>query len=308
MLKKTKRVFTLLFLAALALFFIASCANIKPVQAGAVPPHFVPAKHLVFIVLDGWGGAYYPKANMPTVQRMMLQGAWTIKAKSVMPSISWPNWTSLFCGAPPERRTGDAKQEASKNGAVKAIDYFPTIFTAVKNSGQAKKSIFFHEWDELKNICPDTAIEKQRILSDVESAKKVAAYIIKEKPFFTAVGFNEPDNVGHGKKWGSADYYAKLAEMDNLIAIIEQAVKDAGIYDSTVFVLSADHGGIGRGHGANFSKNRNIPMVFYGHGIKEGFAVTSPVRNYDITPTMAAILGMEIPPEWTGRLLHEVFK
>jgi len=96
--------------------------------------------------------------------------------------------------------------------------------------------------------------------------------------------------------------------MDNLFAVIEQAVKDAGIYDSTVFVLSADHGGSGRGHGANISKHRKIPMIFYGSGIKEGYKILSLVNIYDITPTMAAILGMEIPPEWTGRILYEIFK
>jgi predicted AlkP superfamily pyrophosphatase or phosphodiesterase len=309
MIIKPNKILSLFFFTILAIFFTAGCASTKPVlQTGKVPPDFVPVKHLVFIVLDGWGGAYVSKANMPTVKRMMSQGAWTVTAQNVMPAISWPNWATLFCGAPPEQRTSDAKQEASENRAAKVIDYFPSIFTLVKNNGQAKRSVFFYEWDELQKICPDSAIEKQQILSNIESAKKVAASIIEQKPFFTAVGFNEPDAIGHDKKWGSAAYYAKLAEMDNLIAIIEQAVKDAGIYDSTVFVLSADHGGIGHGHGANFSVNRKIPMVFYGSGIKEGFAIPSPVNNYDITPTMAALLGMEIPPEWTGRILYEIFK
>jgi arylsulfatase A-like enzyme len=309
MIIKTKPVFILFFFTALAIFFTAGCANTKPVsQTGKVPPDFVPARHLVFIGLDGWGGAFVSKANMPTVKRMMAQGAWSLDARNVMPAVSWPNWASLFCGAAPEQRASFAKQEASKNRAVKIIDYFPTIFTVVKNSGQEKKAVFFYEWDELQKICPDPATEKQQILSDIESAGKIAAYIIEQKPFFTAVSFTEPDDTGHAKKWGSAAYYAKLAEMDNLIAVIEQAVKDAGIYDSTVFVLSADHGGIGRGHGANFPVNRKIPMVFYGSGIKEGFAIPPPVRNYDITPTMAALLGMEIPSEWTGRILYEIFK
>jgi arylsulfatase A-like enzyme len=96
--------------------------------------------------------------------------------------------------------------------------------------------------------------------------------------------------------------------LDGLIAVIEQAVKDAGIYDSTVFILSADHGGSFRGHGANFPKQRKIPLVMYGPGIKEGFVILSPVSICDIAPTMAALLGMEIPPEWTGCLLQEIFK
>jgi predicted AlkP superfamily pyrophosphatase or phosphodiesterase len=291
--RKLKQIFPVFLFTLLVIFFTKSCTSTEPVlQIGKVPLDFVPAKHLVFIGLDGWGGVYVPKANMPTVKRMMSEGAWTIDAKSVMPSVSWPNWTSIFCGAP-------QKQD-------NANDY-TSIFSVVINNKQTSKPGFFYEWTELQKICPDSAAEKHEIFSNLESARKVAAFIIEQKPFFTAVSFDGPDFTGHSIGWGSAEYYAKLTEMDNLIAVIEQAVKDAGIYDSTVFVLSADHGGALRGHGANTPKHRKIPMVFYGSGIKHGYKISSLVNIYDITPTMAAILGLDIPSEWTGRILYEIF-
>jgi len=278
----------------LIIFFTESCANTKTVlRTGSVPADFVPVRHLVFIGLDGWGGVYVPDADMPTVKRMMSYGAWNLDVRGVLPVKSWPNWTSFFCGAPPEQRDRED---------------FPSIFTLVKNNEQAKKSAFFYEWNDLREICPDETAEKQEISSDLESARKVAAYITEKKPVFTAVMFNEPDLIGHAKRWGSAAYYAKLTEMDGLIAVIEQAVKDAGIYDSTVFILSADHGGSFYGHGGNFSRQRKVPLIIYGSGIKEGFVIYSPVNIYDITPTMAALLGMDIPSEWTGRILYEIFK
>jgi predicted AlkP superfamily pyrophosphatase or phosphodiesterase len=294
MIIKTKLVFNLFLLAVLVAFFTGGCANTKPIsQTGSVPPDFVPVKHLVFIGLDGWGGAYVKEANMPTIKRMMSQGAWTLDARCVMPSRSWPNWTSIFYGAPPEQHN---KED------------FPSIFTLVKDNRQSEKSIFFVESVEIRKICPDNAVEKQEILSDIESAKKISAHIIKEKPLFTAIAFDEPDHTGHAKFWGSEAYYTKLAELDGLIAVIEQAVKDAGIYDNTVFVITADHGGSFNSHGINVPKQRKIPMIFYGCGIKKGFTIPSPVNIYDITPTMAALIGIEIPPEWTGRILHEIFK
>jgi predicted AlkP superfamily pyrophosphatase or phosphodiesterase len=290
---RTNPVFTLLLFTLLGAFFLAGCTNTKPVLQEGKAQDFVPARHLVFIGLDGWGGAYVPKANMPTVKRMMSGGTWSLDVQCVMPGNSWPNWTSLFCCTPPEQRN---KTE------------FPSIFTLVKNEEQTKKYVLFYEWNELQKICPDEAAEKQEIVSDLDSARKAAAYIIKNKPVFSAAVFNEPDSTGHNKRWGSAAYYAKLTELDGFIAVIEQAVKDAGIYDSTVFILSADHGGSFRGHGANFPKQRKIPVVIYGGGIKEGFVIVSPVSICDIAPTMAAILGVEIPSEWTGRLLQEIFK
>jgi len=310
--------------AALCALCIASGCATAPLQNRdyALPPDFVPARHVVFIGLDGWGAVYVPKANMPTVKRMMAEGASSLDVLSVMPSMSWPNWSSLFCGAPPEHRTGDARREASENKAAKVIDDFPSIFTVVKNvgsgtgggkaqGGQAAANagpVFFYEWNELTKICPDETAEKRRITSDIESARKVAAHIIEKKPVFTAVAFNEPDATGHAKHWGSPAYYAALEALDSYIAVIEQAVKDAGIYDSTVFVLSSDHGGNYWGHGNDLPSMRKIPLVIYGKGITKGFTIPSPAGICDIAPTMAAILGLPIPREWTGRPLLEIFR
>jgi predicted AlkP superfamily pyrophosphatase or phosphodiesterase len=253
----------------------------------------IPAQHLVFIGLDGWGGSYVPNANMPTVKRMMADGASSIDVRCVMPSTSWPNWTSLFFGAAPEDRTAEQ---------------FPSIFTVVESNSQESTAVFFYEWGELNKICSDETAVKLEIKSDLESAQKIATYFIERKPTFTAIVFNEPDFTGHGKRWGSSAYYAKLTELDGFIAIIEEAVKNAGVYDNTVFVLSADHGGTFWGHGSNSSNHRRIPLVIFGRGIKTGFAIPSPISICDITPTMAAILGMEIPPEWTGNILTDIFR
>jgi len=278
---------------------LAGCTNAKSVlvvsalQTEEIPAGFIPAQHLIFIGLDGWGGAYVSKANMPTVKRMMAQGASSVDVRCVMPSNSWPNWSSLFTGTPPEQRGSEG---------------FPSIFTLVKNSGQAKKPVFFYEWKDLDKICTEETAEKQRIGSNLESAQKVAAYIVKEKPTFTAVVFNEPDSRGHNFRWGSAIYYDKLAELDSFIAVIEQAVKDAGIYDNTIFVLAADHGGSFWGHGHNLPKQRKIPVVIYGKGIKEGYTIPAKRSICDIAPTMAVILGLKVPAEWTGRPFTGVFK
>jgi len=224
---------------------------------------------------------------------MMAKGTWTLDAQCILPSVSWPNWSSLFYGTPPEQR---------------GREDFPSLFTLVQNNERTKKSIFFYEWDELLKIYSVETMEKQEIHSDIESAVKIAAYIKEQKPVFTAFNFNEPDTTGHRTHWGSKAYYAKLEEMDNVIAVIEQAYKDAGIYDNTVFVLSADHGGFNNSHKLHIQRNRRIPMIFYGCGIKEDFVIPYRINNYDITPTMAALLGLEIPSEWKGRILHEIFK
>lgn len=296
--------FRFLFFLLCILFVAAGCAGspkIEPsAQADSIRRMSVPAEHVVFIGLDGWGGAYVPKADMPTVKRMIAAGASSMDMRCVMPSVSWPNWSTLFSGTAPEYRNGETDNNVS------AVMDFPTIFTILKN--KYKTSVFFHEWSSLNYICPDKDTEKIRIKSNIESAQEIAAYIINNKPVFTAVAFNEPDSTGHKMHWGSKEYYNKLAELDKLISIIEQAVKDAGIYDSTVFILSADHGGNYWGHGRNLKRHRQIPVIICGRGIKNGYTIPSPSSICSIAPTMAAIMGFYIPPEWESRPLTEVFK
>ena len=277
----------------LLLFF--SCATTTPFlnEEKETGITVIPAEHLVFIGLDGWGGKYLPKANMPSVKQMIGNGSSSMDITNVLPSVSWPNWTSLFRGTTPDKQT---------------VDGFPSIFTIARNKNPGKNIALFYEWGELSKICSSKEAELFRIESNHESALKAAAYITEKKPLFTAVVFDEPDHAGHTKNWGSKAYYEKLAELDGYIAIIRQAVIDAGIYDKTVFVLASDHGGFFKGHHHNVSKNRKIPLVIYGKGIKKGYTISSPAGICDIAPTMALILGLEIPSEWTGSALLEVFK
>ena len=281
-------------IAILCLLLAAACAGAKPaLQAGENLPEYVPAKHLVFIGFDGWGGAYVSKANMPEAKRRMAEGASSLDVRCIMPSNSWPNWAAFFGGTPPEKQTSE---------------HFPSIFTLVENANGAEASILFYQWGRLQDIFPTDNIERRAIGSDSESASLIAARIKEAKPVFTAIVFEEPDSTGHNKRWGSAAYYAKLEELDAFIEIIEQAVKNAGIYDDTVFILSSDHGGVLWGHGFNSPKQRRIPLVIYGSNIKNGYTIPARRSICDIAPTMAVILGLEIPPEWTGKPLAGVFK
>jgi len=281
------------FISIFCLLFFTACAGTGSKLHEEKTAGFTKAQHLVFIGLDGWGGSYTSRAEMPTAKRMMAAGSFTLKARCIMPSNSLPNWLALFNGTPPEHI--DSEQ-------------YPSIFTIINNSEHAGKAVFFYEWSELGDICTDDVSEKQTILSDMESAQKIGAYIKETKPVFTAVVFNEPDSIGHNHRWGSEQYYAKLGELDSYIAIIEQAVKDAGIYDNTIFVLSSDHGGTFWGHGFNLIKQRRIPLVVYGAGIKEGYVIPASKSICDIAPTMAFILGLDIPLEWKGKPIMEIFK
>ncbi len=58
-------------------------------------------KHVILIGMDGFGAYRFPKADNPNMKQMMQDGAWTLQARSVLPSSSAVNWASMVMGAGP---------------------------------------------------------------------------------------------------------------------------------------------------------------------------------------------------------------
>lgn len=104
------------------------------------------AKHVVLIGLDGWGAYSVEKAEMPTVKKLMTEGSYTLKKRSVLPSSSAVNWASMFMGAGPElhgytewgSRTPELPSRVlSKDGI------FPTVFGLYVNRTPKRRSVAF---------------------------------------------------------------------------------------------------------------------------------------------------------------------
>ena len=88
---------------------------------------------------------------------------------------------------------------------------------------------------------------------------------------------------------------------------IVEATKQAGIYDETVFVLTSDHGGKGKGHGGKTMLEMETPFIICGKGIRQGHEIMEPMMQYDVAATVARVLGLEQPQVWTGRPMMSVF-
>lgn len=76
-----------------------------------------------------------------------------------------------------------------------------------------------------------------------------SSYIKEKHPALVAICYDGPDHTGHTAGHDTPEYYEKLKELDMYVGQIVQAVKDAGMLDDTIFILTSDHGGIDKGHG-----------------------------------------------------------
>lgn len=188
------------------------------------------------------------------------------------------------------------------------MGFSPTVIGLLRDQKPASEIGYVYEWGGMAYLCEKEAVNHFAQTKAKETSKKVADYIKAKKPTFTMVAFDEPDGVGHGKGHDTDAYYAKLNELDGYIAEIVEAVKEAGMYDNTIFIVTADHGGIDKGHGGKTMREMQIPFIVCGKGVKADHQITSSVMQYDTAATIAYIFGLKRPQVWIARPVTEIFK
>jgi len=152
---------------------------------------------------------------------------------------------------------------------------------------------------------------KYIIPKTVEFIKRNAA---AKKPFFVYVGYSEmhppvignPDFVGKSTKRGGL-YADVIGEMDYRVGQILDAVKEAGIDDNTIVILSSDNAGGGVtpqvGPGSNgpwrgdfmntpFEGSMRVPaMIRWPRNVPAGVVTNEMLAAEDWLPTLAGMVG-----------------
>lgn len=97
--------------------------------------------------------------------------------------------------------------------------------------------------------------------------------------------------------------YNNLMETDKQIAAVLQQLKDDGLYDSTIIVFYADHGGpLPRQKRLIYDSGLKVPMIIrYPNQLHAGTRDDQLVSFVDFAPTTLALAGLDIPEHMQGR-------
>lgn len=274
------------------------------------------AKHVVLIGLDGWGAYSVPKADIPTIKQLMENGSYTLEKRSALPSSSAINWASMFMGAGPELHgytQWGSKTPELPSRELNEHGIFPTIFQLLRDAQPNAEIGCLYEWDGIKYLVDTLALSHHAQAPDYNKypealCNMAETYIKEKKPHLLAVCFDNPDHVGHKAGHDTPEYYAKLKELDGYVARIIQAVKDAGMLEQTIFILTADHGGIDKGHGGKTMQEMQTPFIISGRNVRKGLEFRESMMQYDVASTIAYIFDLEQPQVWIGRPMKQVFR
>lgn len=282
------------------------------------------ASHVFIISIDGGKPATMQQSRMPVLNQLIREGAVTWTAQTIFPPITLPAHTSMLTGVPMEEHGVTWNDWLPTNGIVKV----PTVFAAAKKDGCstavfAGKEKFRHllqpgtvdefYYDKsnavivLKSDNGDKVYKKEGCIAARAVGTNAANYILAHKPNLMFIHFPDPDSVGHLFGWDTPEQRSAFADVDAALGSVIAAIKQAGIADSSVVIVSADHGGHGKGHGKNIPEDMNIPWIVWGAGVKKNFTITNAVNTCDTAATALWLLDVKPLKPMTGKPVAEPF-
>ena len=279
--------------AALALAAIA-----VPVQA--------QSPNVVLISIDGLRPDAIAASGARNLQRMMREGAYTLRARTIMPSRTLPSHTSMLTGVPPEVHGINWNFEQVENVGTVQV---PTVFDLAQSAGKTTAGFFgkakFRHL--LRRDAPRFRMAPygNDLWSAPRITQEVQDYLRHRRPNFVFVHLTDPDIAGHSVGWMSAPYRFAVRRADAAVARIAAAANRA-YKGNVVIIVTADHGGHGRDHGTDQDVDVLIPWIAWGHNVRPG-EITTPVSTMDSAATALWLLGVPRPANWIGKPVESAF-
>ena len=260
-------------------------------------------ERVVFILVDALSKKTAQNPDvMPYLNELREESAQAI-SHSQEPSYSAPGYSTLAVGAWPHLN----------DGPVFNLEYedIPTwtqdnLFSAVHRAG-LKTAVSSYNWFE--KLIPQNVVDAGFYTPDYDAAADVAVvdaarpWIESGEYQFIFIHLDQVDTAGHLYGTASPEWDAAAAQVD---AHIREIVSLLDLEKDTVFVTS-DHSQISAGgHGGGEEVVLTEPFILVGAGVKPGEYLD--VEMVDIAPTLAVLLGANIPATTQGDVLVEMLQ
>lgn len=256
-----------------------------------------PLTHrVVFVIIDALrADTSYKSQVMPFLNELRGQGAWaTVHSRS--PSYSDPGWSTLMIGAWPDISDGPAMNTPYDTTPTWTQD---NLFSDAHRLGLKTAFSGFYWW---KKLIPQADVDAsfysqgEDQTADREVVDTGLTWVKNEDYQLVLIHMEQVDNAGH-LEGGPRDprWDAAATRADGLL---KEIVSSLNLKRDTVLIVS-DHGQIDRGgHGGQEPITMVEPFVLVGAGVKPG--EYPDIQQVDVAPTVAALLGLNIPAAAQG--------
>ena len=140
----------------------------------------------------------------------------------------------------------------------------------------------------------------------------------KDEKFFLFLHYYDPHldyepPEPFASQYASNLYAGEIAYTDHCIGQVISKLKKLKFYDSTLIIITADHGEMLGQHGEKghgyfiYQGNVRVPLIFKLPGKRRSKVITKRVGLIDIVPTVCGLLDIETPSEVKGMDLSGAF-
>jgi hypothetical protein len=287
------------------------------------PAPTAQTEHAILFVLEGFGQDSLKKGAMPTLSRLIKNGAVTWSATAVKPALRLPTMASLITGLPVEKHGITWNTFEFSRGYPRA----PSVFDYLDLSGGRDSAIFFMDESLYQLARPEPYTDYQmcgplkpecstdRVVSYIRQYFKKASsghgygHAILSLPHFLVVHLPEAGRVGASRGWTSKEYRDALRTVDKAIQSVLDIYQEQGLTKrTTLFVTSLSAEGKDASQEQADAAVPVVPWIASGVGIKPGHEIHQPVSILDTGATVMRTLGLQTHTEWESHAVEEIFQ
>jgi arylsulfatase A-like enzyme len=317
----------LLFFAGLAL--VLACG--RPVPRSEIPARLAALgrPNLVLIVVDtlradyltpyGFGRDTSPElaawaARGVLFERVRSQSSWTKMSMASLLTSLWPRSHGIR-----EAKDGLGEKAVTLAEVLRTAGY---ATYAVQTNGWLDQSFGFQQGFD-RYVFPrgggGPTLAKASLWPHADNVYKEALRLLdahdRSRPFFLYLHFMDvheyaaPPSFQRFGTDGRGTYLAAIAWVDDTVRRVREKLAAAGLLESTVMVIGADHGETFGEHGVHGHARNvltpviNVPLLVRFPFAVEPVRVASQVRNVDLAPTLLELAGIPPPPSFEGQSL-----
>lgn len=285
-------------------------SSILPATA-TLPPTvtFTPAPNIsrvLIVSFDGLRPDAIEKAKMNNVLALMQNGAYSLTAQTIMPSVTLPAHSSMLVGTCPAKHIVRWNEYIPANGYALGTDIFDLAHAA------GMRTIMAVGKEKLRQVTEPASTDYFEFVDDTDkiedpyTIEQLANRQISQGFSLMFVHFPNGDLAGHDYGWMSRKQLEAYADDDVSFGYILETLKNKDMYTSTLIIITSDHGGHDTTHGTDLPDDMTIPWIASGPGILP-MQLTTQVHTMDTAATAAFALSLPIPAEWDGVPVFEAF-
>ena len=225
----------------------------------------------IILSLDGFRWDYPDKANTPSLYQIAREGVKAISLIPSFPSKTFPNHYTIATGLVPDHHglvnnafydveLGKSYSLSNKDARFNPIFYGgEPIWITAKKQG-VKTASFFWVGSDVDDMHPDMWKRYDQDIPFMQRVDTIVEWLklpLAVRPRLIMAYYHEPDEVGHNHGPNSDETLIEVENLDRIVGLFYNRIKQLPNSDSINFIVVADHGM------GEISSERNVALRDY---------------------------------------------